>query len=316
MHPEDGLPTDLTRTASKPHLHDFGSAFEESIRVGDYLYEIYGSEPEKSPFPPARPYLQDVCPVQIYRNFPTACHYRKSHARKGPSAAETPLGCAEASTDGASCGGRGTVSIHPGGRAAFSVQRSSPLWLLAPKAAYAATSDSWCSAAVCKAPIERRQTAVNLPGTKIGSSSRALFGAQYEMLLLTDLVYVQNRVAGKGHRCITGFSTLRCSASTQRRKRPYAPYLVPNGSHLISARMPNSMPMRSPLRIWRSSTYRDSRAQTQPSRPAKAARRSCCASPPKTSIAWDGAYTKWSMTFGSLPCPLARRLSFRKAPRT
>lgn len=141
MHPEDGLPTDLTRTASKPHLHDFGSAFEESIRVGDYLYEIYGSEPEKSPFPPARPYLQDVCPVQIYRNFPTACHYRKSHARKGPSAAETPLGCAEASTDGASCGGRGTVSIHPGGRAAFSVQRSSPLLLLAPKAAYAATSE-------------------------------------------------------------------------------------------------------------------------------------------------------------------------------
>ena len=57
MHPEDGLPTDLTRTASKTHLHDFGSAFEESIQVGDYLYEIYGSEPEKSPFPPARPYL-------------------------------------------------------------------------------------------------------------------------------------------------------------------------------------------------------------------------------------------------------------------
>lgn len=48
MHPEDGLPTDLTRTASKPHLHDFGSASEERIRVGDFLYEIYGSEPERA----------------------------------------------------------------------------------------------------------------------------------------------------------------------------------------------------------------------------------------------------------------------------
>lgn len=152
MHPGDDLPTDLTRTVSKPHLHDFGSASEESIRVGDYLYEIYGSEPEKSPLPPARPYLQNVCPVQIYRNVHTACHYRKSHARKGLSAAEAPLGCAEASTDDASCGGYGAVSTHPGGRAAFSVQRPSPLRHLALKAAYAAASEQRARTASGAAP--------------------------------------------------------------------------------------------------------------------------------------------------------------------